>query len=258
MAKQTVEAEILTIYKLPKRKKSEDEQAYFERLAKSAVDEGSDEQWEKLSEAAANWANEVMQTLKEQPGEALPPLPNGKGTDSDAAALQAEPEAEVEQPVKGKKAPGKAKATKVAKAEPKVEPKVTPAKAEQKVKAKAEPKAKPAKAEPKPEPNERGWRGKPGKVEPETAPEPTAATVAKKPRVIVRTSNGKGIYAATQEYLVKHPNATTEETAEALVKAGIPKDQMIEKLGTVASVRGHTRDTMKLVQRIHKVDLGIA
>jgi hypothetical protein len=83
------------------------------------------------------------------------------------------------------------------------------------------------------------------------APAPAAA---KRARGGSTRGNGKkpGVYRQTQEYVVKHPNASTQDIIAALTKKGLDPQQH-----TVQSVRGHTRDTLKLVQSIKGIDLGI-
>lgn len=237
MAK-TVESEIIAACNVSKRAKNEEEQVYLERLAE-AVRVAPDKQWEELSDVAANWSNAAL--AAHDAGKPIPSLP------TDAVETKAKDKAD-------KKADKKAAAE--AKVEAKVETKTEPVESE-KAAAKGKPgkgKGKAAKSTPAPEPAPaekrapRAAKATKAKTEP-VAPAEKAPARAAKSR---STGNGKGVYASTQEYIVMHPNATTDEIMTALRKSGLDPRQ-----NTVQSVRGHTRDTMKLVQKRRKVELGI-
>jgi hypothetical protein len=91
---------------------------------------------------------------------------------------------------------------------------------------------------------------------PAATAEPAAAAPKQRRARGPNKANGKskkpGVYAHTQEYVVKHPNASTQDIMNALIKKGITPKQ-----NTVQSVRGHTRDTIKVMQRVHETDFGL-
>lgn len=80
---------------------------------------------------------------------------------------------------------------------------------------------------------------------------PKATAAAKAKATEKKPKKAEGVYASTQRYVVNHPHAKTEEIMEALRKKGLEPAQH-----TVQSVRGHTRDTLKLVQEIYGNEFG--
>lgn len=219
MAK-TIEAEILEVYDAPGQKRNEDDQTYWARLVQISV-QGTDEQWKQLDAPAQEWINAGVTAKKR--GTDYVPFPDA-------------PKPEVEK-----------------------EPEEDRFRVRE-VKAKAAPAPEPAREEEEEEvaPTRRR-RTRTAKVAP--TPVPTAAaetstTEAPKQRRARGTGNGRskkpGVYAHTQEYVVKHPNASTQDIMAALTKKGI-----VPKQNTVQSVRGHTRDTIKVMQRVHETDFGL-
>lgn len=209
---KTIESEILDVYDAAKRKRDEDDQAYWARLVQISVD-GTDEQWHQLEAPAQEWINAGVRA-KKQNTEYIP-----------------FPDAPAPEPVK--------------------EPEQDRFRVRE-VKARPAAEAAPA-AAPAPE---RRRRTRTTTVK-KPAPEPVAAAPAPQPaaKEVRRRANGKkppGVYAQTQEYVVRNPNASTKDIMKALEKKGLTAAQH-----TVQSVRGHTRDTLKLVQRIKQVDMGI-
>lgn len=71
------------------------------------------------------------------------------------------------------------------------------------------------------------------------------------PKPRKRRGGGSGVYASTQRFVVQNPHASTADIIAALTKKGLTPSPH-----TVQSVRGHTRDTLRLTQEIHGVKLG--
>lgn len=212
VAKTNVESELLSVYDIPKRKRSEDVQVYYERVIR-AVTEGegpeADAKWEKLSQTAQEWANVAGKAL-----EAQKDIADFPGAEETADAGEATPKAKGK--VTGKAATGKTTG----------KTKATP-EATSDAKGSTRPKAATTKA---------------GKGN---------GAAAKAPAAKPRGAKKEGVYASTQRYVVGHPAAKTDEIMDALKKKGLEPSQH-----TVQSVRGHTRDTLRLVQEIHGTDLG--
>lgn len=237
MATKTMEQEILAAYDIAKRKRGEDDQAYFERIIKASLG-GNDTQWKELDNVpgAQDWINAGAKALldkrpvasfepdAEEDAAPEPETRSRRGAVVEEAKDEPEPE---QRPARKAVAKTKAdvKATKAADAKA-----AAKAKADAKADAKAATKAK-AKAA-KDEPDER-------------AP----ATKAKKRG---NGASGTGVYAKTQQHVVRHPNSSTQDIMTALTKQGLEPQQ-----NTVQSVRGHTRDTIKEMQRFHKQDFGL-
>lgn len=223
MAK-TIESEILDVYGASGRKRGEDDQTYWARLVQISV-EGSDDQWHQLEAPAQEWINAGV--LAKKQGTEYIPFP-------DAPKSEPEPEKEPEDRFRVREVKAKVP-EKAPEKEASVEE--TPP-SRRRRSARQTPAAPAAPAAP-------------------TAPVTTeAATAPVKQRRAARGARGNGkkpgVYRQTQEYVVKHPNASTQDIIAALTKKGLDPQQH-----TVQSVRGHTRDTLKLVQTIKGFDMGI-
>lgn len=211
---KTIESEILDVYNAERRKRGEDDQAYWARLVQTSV-EGDDEQWKLLDAPAQEWINSGV--LAKKKGTDYLPFPDAP------PPPVAEPE------------PDRFRVREVKARPVSAEPEPTPAPAPERRRRTRAPRPAPAPA--------------PVAAAPAAAPPPAAKATTRR-----RGGNGKkpGVYRQTQEYVVKHPNASTQDIMAALARKGLDPQQH-----TVQSVRGHTRDTLKLVQTIKGVDMGI-
>jgi hypothetical protein len=222
MAK-SIEAEILEVYDAAGQKRNEDDQTYWARLVQISV-QGTDEQWKQLDAPAQEWINAGVTAKKR--GTDYVPFP-----DAPPPEVEKEPE---EDRFRVREVKAKAPA-------PAPDP---PAAAAEEAALIRQRRRTPRTAKVAPTPV------------PTAAAETTSTTAAPKPRRARGTGNGRskkpGVYAHTQEYVVKHPNASTQDIMAALTKKGI-----IPKQNTVQSVRGHTRDTIKVMQRVHETDFGL-
>ena len=101
---KSVETELLEITSAKPRKSKEDEQDYLARLCKAGNDDITDDDWEKLSQAAQGWLNEAARALKAE--KSLPPVPGDVASDDEEETAPAEeanadeedPEEEEEKP----------------------------------------------------------------------------------------------------------------------------------------------------------------
>lgn len=270
MAK-TIEEEILDVYGVPGRKRGERAQTYYGRLVAASndgTDEECDARWAKLGVPAQEWLNNGV-TAKKAGNEIL------GFPDAPEVVDEPPPEEEVAAPPPSRRAPAPKSAAKEA-----AEDEHGDAEKEERrpsrtrrTPVEAPPRAAPPRAATAPvrAPRTRGRKSAaapapaPKAVETKPAPAPTPARrrlTTAEPAPTRRRGRGRngekpGIYRETQEFVVMNPNATTAEIVKALKKKGFRGLDDKKKQHSVQSVRGHTRDTLKILQAKRGFDVGI-
>lgn len=236
----SLETELVTVTKV-KAKKGEERQAFLGRLAVAATDKISEEEWEKLSDAAQEWANDAVKAQNRNAD--IPEFPTEEGeagTNTGAEGDEEEqPEAEAQAPATkaaakaAKKPSNKAAAPKAAKPKPDAAPEPASGDEEEEGQADAPEPQKPV-----------GKAAKPAK-------EPKAAKAAKPVTDSAPPAAGSMTYL--KEQLIRDPAISTKDLYAKLQGQGFKTSEVC-----VGTWRSYFRHSMKVLKAAGLLDAEFA
>lgn len=233
-----IERELCKVSKTPKMKSGGDRQEFLSTLV-LAVSKIPDEDWEALSDDAADWAQRA--SAAKNNGEELPDFEDEGDEDGGETKLDKDEREEttgVEDEDKKPRRAGKSQKSKPAKEDEKMSSKKATTKSAKKSTNGSNEKSSRKTAD--------------AKTKSDDKKATTKSAKKREPKVPSELSKSKGIKVRIKMLLIKKPKSSADDLMEQLSKSGEPPS-----MHTVRAIRAEFRQTVKLLKEQGLVDLEV-